>query len=409
MSEKTVVIGGGPAGLTAAYFAAAKGNSVTLIEKMPRPARKLMITGKGRCNVTNNTDLNGLIASVTKNGKFLYSAFSAFSSDDTIAFFEKAGVPLKTERGNRVFPVSDRAVDIVDALVGSARRAGVKLVTGTVEEIETENGAAVAVRTTDGERYFADSVILATGGCSYPLTGSDGSGYLLARSLGHTTTELLPSLVPIVTVDEWCARLQGLALKNIGLTVLSPDSGKPVYTDFGELMFTHFGLSGPTVLSASAHMRKNGGRDYRIEIDMKPALDEAVLDKRILRDLSENINKDIVNALALLLPRRLIPEVVRAAGIPFDTKANAVTREQRAALVKTVKHLSAVTLGFRPIEEAIVTSGGVSVSEISPSTMESKLVSGLYFAGEIIDVDAYTGGFNLQIAFSTGYLAGANA
>ena len=409
VSKRIIVVGGGPAGLTAAIFAAERGNEVTVLEKMPRPARKLMITGKGRCNLTNNTDLDGLISSVTKNGRFLYSAFSSFAAEDTVKFFENAGVPLKTERGNRVFPVSDKAVDVVDALVNTAKKAGVKILCETVIEISTENGAVNSVKTESGRTYPADSVVIAAGGSSYPLTGSDGSGFRLASSLGHTVTDIMPSLVPVVTADEWCARLQGLALKNISLKVYEPGKTKPIYTDFGELMFTHFGMSGPTVLSASAHMRKNNGKKYILEIDMKPALDENVLDRRIVRDLAENSNKDIVNALGLLLPKRMIPVAVSMAGIPFSVKANSVTREQRESLVKTLKHMRAVSAGLRPVEEAIVTSGGVKTGEINPSTMESKLVQGLFFAGEVIDVDAYTGGFNLQIAFSTGHLAGMNA
>lgn len=409
MNKKVVIIGGGAAGVMAAISAAESECSVTVIEKMPRPLRKVMITGKGRCNVTNNTTVEKLIASVTKNGKFLYSAFNTFDSADTMSFFESAGVALKTERGNRVFPVSDKSVDIVDALVNTAKKRGVRFVTDTVGTIMTEDGEAVGVECESGNKYYADSVILATGGKSYPLTGSTGDGYRLAEEIGHTVTELSPSLVPIVTRDEWCSALQGLALKNISVKVFQGDSKKPVYEDFGELMLTHYGLSGPTILSASAHMRKNNGEGYRIEIDLKPALDEATLDKRILRDLSENNNKDIINSLDALLPKRLIPIVVAKAGIPANTKSHSVTKEQRASLVSVLKHLTATSFGFRPIEEAIVTSGGIKVGEINPSTMESKLVKGLYFAGEIIDVDAYTGGFNLQIAFSTGYLAGKNA
>ncbi len=394
--------------MMAACTAGEHGATVTVIEKMPRPLRKVMITGKGRCNVTNDSPNEKLIASVTKNSKFLYSAFNSFTSADTVSFFESAGVPLKTERGNRVFPVSDKSVDIVDALVNTAKKWGVKFIFETVTSVLTENGEAVGVECEGGNKYYADKILIATGGKSYPLTGSTGDGYRFATALGHTVTELSPSLVPIVTRDEWCSSLQGMALKNISVKIFEGEKEKAVYEDFGELIFTHYGLSGPVILSASAHMRKFCGEGYRIEIDMKPALENEVLDKRILRDLSENRNKDIINSLDALLPKRLIPIVIKKSGIPANTKSNSVTKEQRAALVNTLKHLTATSFGFRPIEEAIVTSGGVKVSEINPSTMESKLVKGLYFAGEIIDVDAYTGGFNLQIAFSTGHLAGMN-
>ena len=392
----------------AACKAAEDGKSVTVIEKMPRPARKLMITGKGRCNVTNNADLDTLINSMTKNGRFLYSAFSAFTTADTMSFFEKAGVPLKTERGNRVFPVSDKSVDIVDAIVNTAKKLGVKFINDTVKSVVTVDGAVSLVSCYNGN-YDADSVIIATGGKSYPLTGSDGDGYNFARNLGHTVTELIPSLVPIVTREDWCSNLQGLSLKNVAVSFYEEGKKKPVYTDFGEMMFTHFGVTGPMILSASAHLRKNSASGYKMEIDLKPALDNIVLDKRLVNDLSENSNKDMINALENLLPKRLIPVVLDKAGINKNIKANQLSKESRDSLLNTLKHLTATTAGFRPIEEAIVTSGGIKVSEINPTTMESKLISGLFFAGEVIDVDAYTGGFNLQIAFSTGYVAGLNA
>ena len=406
--KKVVIIGAGPAGLMAACKAAEDGKSVTVIEKMPRPARKLMITGKGRCNVTNNADLDTLINSMTKNGRFLYSAFSAFTTADTMSFFEKAGVPLKTERGNRVFPVSDKSVDIVDAIVNTAKKLGVKFINDTVKSVVTVDGAVSLVSCYNGN-YDADSVIIATGGKSYPLTGSDGDGYNFARNLGHTVTELIPSLVPIVTREDWCSNLQGLSLKNVAVSFYEEGKKKPVYTDFGEMMFTHFGVTGPMILSASAHLRKNSASGYKMEIDLKPALDNIVLDKRLVNDLSENSNKDMINALENLLPKRLIPVVLDKAGINKNIKANQLSKESRDSLLNTLKHLTATTAGFRPIEEAIVTSGGIKVSEINPTTMESKLISGLFFAGEVIDVDAYTGGFNLQIAFSTGYVAGLNA
>lgn len=406
--KKVIIIGAGPAGLMAACKAAEMGKSVTVIEKMPRPARKLMITGKGRCNVTNNAELEALINSMTKNARFLYSAFSSFTTADTISFFENAGVKLKTERGNRVFPVTDKSVDIVDAIVNTAKKSGVKFINDTVKRIVTADGAVSGV-TCDNGNYDADSVIIATGGKSYPLTGSTGDGYLFAQNLGHTVTELVPSLVPIVIKEDWCTALQGLSLKNVAVSFYDESKKKPVYTDFGEMMFTHFGVTGPTILSASAHLRKNNCKDYRMELDLKPALDNSVLDKRLIKDLSENSNKDMINALENLLPKRLIPVVLDRAGISKSMKANQLSKESRDSLLYTLKHLSAHTAGFRPIEEAIITSGGVKVSEINPTTMESKLVNGLFFAGEVIDVDAYTGGFNLQIAFSTGFVAGLNA
>ncbi len=408
MGRKVLIIGGGAAGLMAACSSAESGNDVTVIEKMPRPARKLMITGKGRCNVTNDADLNTLINSMTKNGRFLYSAFSEFTVEDTKAFFENAGVTLKTERGNRVFPKSDKAVDIVDALVNTAKKCSVKIINDNITSISVTDGKVMGAIGEKGN-YPADSVIVATGGKSYPLTGSTGDGYEFAKSLGHTVTELIPSLVPIIIREDWCSTLQGLSLKNVSLSFYEEGKKKPIYTDFGEMMFTHFGITGPMVLSASAHLRKNLGKGYKMEIDLKPALSNEVLDKRLVSDLTENSNKNLINALENLLPKRLIPVVIAKAGLDRNIKANQLSRENREALLYTLKHLSATTAGFRPIEEAIVTGGGIKVSEINPTTMESKLISGLYFAGEVIDVDAYTGGFNLQIAFSTGYIAGKNA
>lgn len=406
MSEKIIIVGGGAAGLMAAVTAANRNLDVTVVEKMPRPGRKIMITGKGRCNVTNNTDLNGLIAAVTQNGRFLYSAFSEFSAADTISFFEKAGVKLKTERGNRVFPQSDKAFDIVDALVNTAKIAGVKFVQGRVKRLLIDNKIVTGIECDDGRQFAADAVIVATGGKSYPLTGSTGDGYELAVSVGHTVTELRPSLVPLIVREGWCSNLQGLSLKNIAVTVTEKDNSKPVFSDFGELMFTHYGLSGPVALSASAHMSKIPEKHYYFDIDLKPALDEAKLDARILRDFEKFSNKNYSNALQDLLPSKLIPVVVKLSKISPDEKVNQITKEQRLGLINVLKRLRLEVFGFRPIEEAVVTSGGVKVGEIDPKTMKSKLVDGLYFAGEIIDVDAYTGGFNLQIAFSTGHAAG---
>ena len=409
--KKTVIIGGGAAGLMAACAAAEKygGRAVTVIEKNRRPGRKLMITGKGRCNVTNNCDRDTLISNVPANGRFLFSAFSDFGTADTMEFFEKRGVPLKTERGNRVFPVSDKASDIVDALVNAVRKSGVKILTAEAEEILTENFSVTGVRTRDGEILEADSVILATGGMSYPVTGSTGDGYEMAGRLGHTVTPLKASLVPLNVKQGFCSRLSGLSLKNVTLTVYESGRKKPVFSELGEMLFTHFGISGPLVLSASAHMRKMGSAEYVAYIDLKPALDEQKLDSRILRDFEEEKNRDFANSLDKLLPKSIIPVIISLSGIAPDTKVNQISREQRARLCGVLKALRLDITGFRPIEEAIITGGGISVKEINPSTMESKLVSGLFFAGEIIDADAYTGGFNLQIAFSTGHLAGKNA
>ena len=410
--KNIVIIGGGAAGLMAAYSAAlkyGKSAAITVIEKNERPARKLMITGKGRCNVTNNCGVDTLIANVPKNGKFLFSAFSGFDSGDTMRLFESLGVPLKTERGNRVFPVSDKALDIVDALVGAVKKSGVKLVRGVAVKIIVSDGAVIGVKTEDGEIHPADSVILATGGMSYPLTGSTGDGYKMARELSHTVTELKPSLVPITVHEGFCSRLAGLTLKNVTLSVFEEGKKKPVFSELGEMLFTHFGISGPLTLSASAHMRKMGKAAYTAYIDLKPALSEDQLDSRILRDFEGEKNKDFANSLDKLLPKSIIPVIIALSGIEPTLKVNQITREMRAALCKVIKALPLHITGFRPIEEAIITGGGISVKEINPSTMESKLVKGLYFAGEIIDADAYTGGFNLQIAFSTGFAAGKNA
>lgn len=404
--SSVIIIGGGAAGLMAA--ANANADKITVIEKMPRPARKVMITGKGRCNVTNNCDTATLIANTPKNGKFLYSAFSSFNSQDTMHFFESRGVPLKTERGNRVFPVSDKAVDIVDALVLAAKKNGARVINDIVKEISAENGEIKGVILESGEFLEAESVILATGGKSYPLTGSTGDGYKMAEMLGHTVTEIKPSLVPIEVHEGFCSHLAGLSLKNVTLSVFEKDKKKPIFEEMGEMLFTHFGISGPLVLSASSHIRHIGKKEYYAKIDLKPVLSLEQLDKRILRDFSEETNKDFSNSLFKLLPKSLVPVIVKLSGISGDTKINQISREQRENLGKLIKGFTLNITGFRPVEEAIITSGGISVKEINPATMESKLVKGLYYAGEIIDVDAYTGGFNLQIAFSTGYVAGTN-
>lgn len=400
------MVGGGASGLLAAGIAAREGNRVTLAERNPRPARKLMITGKGRCNVTNHCGLNGLIASVPRNGRFLYSAFSAFSPEDTMEFFESRRVPLKVERGNRVFPKSDKASDIVDALVHFARSSGVKLTHSRVTGLQISDSRVTGAICEDGASFPADRIILATGGLSYPLTGSTGDGYRLAEQAGHTVIEPSPSLIPMLAHEGWCSDLQGLSLRNIAVKGIDIRKNKVIYSDFGELLFTHYGLSGPLILSASAHMRKPEDNQYRIEIDLKPALDEKQLDARVLRDFEKYANRDFQNALDDLLPRKLIPVVVRLSGIAPSAKIHQITKEQRLELVRLLKCLRLHITGFRPVEEAVITSGGVSVKEIDPKTMASKRCGGLYFAGEVIDVDAYTGGFNLQIAFSTGYLAG---
>ncbi len=411
--KKIVIIGGGAAGLKAAISANFKYRNtdakITVIEKNERPARKVMITGKGRCNVTNNCDIDTLISSVPQNARFLYSAFSVFLPKDLMSFFESVGVPLKTERGNRVFPVSDKAVDIVDALVKTAKAGGAKIINAAAEEIIVKDGAVTGVKLSDGCVLEADSVILATGGMSYPLTGSTGDGYKMAQKLGHTVTELKPSLVPLTIHEGFCTKLSGLSLKNVTFSVFENGKKKPLFSEMGEMLFTHFGVSGPLVLSASSHIRYMGKKEYVGYIDLKPALTQEQLDNRILRDFSEEQNKDFANSLSKLLPKSLIPVIIKLSGIDGSKKVNQISREERTVLCKLIKALPLHITGFRPIEEAIITSGGISVKEIDPKTMQSKLVNGLFFAGEIIDVDAYTGGFNLQIAFSTGFVAGRNA
>lgn len=410
MSNKVIIIGAGAAGLMASVSAARAGADVTIIERNERPARKVMITGKGRCNVTNNCSLiNDLIANVPTNGRFLYSAFTRFMPIDTMEFFENEGVELKVERGNRVFPVSDKAVDIVDALNNASQRSGAKRIQGRVTHIITSEGRVCAVKTEDGRELECDRVIVATGGKSYSVTGSTGDGYILAESLGHTIVEPKPSLVPLVAHEGWCSDAQGLSLRNVEITVYDKESYKEVYREFGEMLFTHYGVSGPLILSASTHMHDLGKKQYEIYIDLKPALSFEQLDQRVQKDFLEFANKNLINSLGKLLPQKLIPVIVKLSGIKPTTKTNQVTKEQRHTLVNLLKSLKVTAIAFRPIDEAIVTSGGIKTSEINPKTMESKLINGLYFAGEVIDVDAYTGGFNLQIAFSTGHLAGESA
>lgn len=400
---RIAVIGGGAAGLLAAGQALARGARVILFEGNARLGRKLGITGKGRCNLTNHCTAEEVLANVTRNPRFLYAAMTAFPPAETMALVESLGVPLKTERARRVFPVSDKASDIVNAF--SRYVADAELRHEKVSAILTEDGRVCGVRTAEGS-YPADAVILATGGKSYPLTGSDGSGYRLAAALGHTVTALAPSLVPLTSSDRFCADMMGLALKNVSLRILPKAGGRLLYEDFGEMLFTHFGISGPMVLSASAHLQGVDMESLVAEIDLKPALDEKTLDARICSDFAKYANRDFANALSDLLPAAMIPVIIARTGIDERKKVHSVTREERKKLLALIKHFTVALSGFRPIEEAIVTSGGISVKEISPKTMMSKKVDGLFFAGEIIDVDAYTGGYNLQIAFATGACAG---
>lgn len=399
----TIIIGAGAAGCLAAITAARFGKSVLMFEPNEKVGRKLRITGKGRCNVTNSCSQEELMRNIPVNPRFLYSAFSNFGTEDTMSFFEELGVPLKTERGNRVFPVSDNAEDIVNALDRELKKLGVKIIRKKVTQIICEDGVCTGV-CAGGEKYFSQSVLIACGGKSYPNTGSTGDGYRLAQELGHTVIELKPSLVPLVSPDKYCAEMMGLSLRNVTLKLY--DRGKCIYTELGEMLFTHFGVSGPLVLSASSHMREMAPDRYKLMIDLKPGLSPEQLDARIQRDFAENINRDFVNAVRKLLPAKLIPTAVKLSGIAPDTKVNSITREQRLKFGELIKAFPVRVSGFRPIDEAIITSGGISVKEINPKTMESKLVQGLFFAGEVIDVDAYTGGFNLQIAFATAYTAG---
>ena len=407
--KKVIVIGGGAAGMLAATAAAEAGARVTLLEKNEKLGKKLFITGKGRCNLTNAADMQTVMANVMSNPRFLYSAFSEFTNQDIMKRVEDNGCPLKTERGNRVFPVSDHSSDVITALEKGLRKAGVRWELGAeVSEILTEEDKVTGVLTADGRKYAADAVILATGGLSYAATGSDGKGHKIAASLGHRVTDMYPSLVPLVVKEQGAAEMQGLSLKNIEITVF--DGKKEKYREFGEMLFTHFGVSGPVILSASAVigplLRK---KELKLCIDLKPALTEEQLDQRILRDFSENLNRELRNSLSALLPARMIPEVIAQSGIAPERRVHDITREERAALVRALKKLSFTLIGLRGYNEAVITKGGVSVKEVNPSTMESKKVQGLYFAGELLDLDAMTGGFNLQIAWSTGYLAGKNA
>lgn len=411
--RNTVIIGGGPAGLMAAISSAKNGDKVTIIEKMNSCGKKLLITGKGRCNITNNAQMDKFMENTPTNPKFLYGVFNNFTNKDIIELLENEGVKTKVERGERVFPVSDRAQDVLEALLHILKKQNVQILTNaTAKRIITDDEKNVlGVELDNGKEIKADKIILATGGKSYPVTGSTGDGYKLAKDLGHTITKIEPSLVPLTSHDEVCKELQGLSLRNVAIQLQICD--KVVYKDFGEMLFTHFGVSGPIVLSASSYLVKTKNIEQilkegkvELEIDLKPALPEEKLDARILRDFEEQKNKQFKNSLDKLLPQKLIPVIIEKTNINESKKINEITKQERQKLVNELKHFKISISGTRPIEEAIVTSGGINIKEINPKTMESKLINGLYFAGEIIDVDCLTGGYNLQVAWSTGYTAG---
>ncbi len=408
MRKRVFVIGGGPAGIMAAGKAAELGNDVILFEKNNKIGKKILISGKGRCNITNNTDIEGLIKNTPGNGSFLYSSFYTLSNQDLISILNELGLETKVERGERVFPVSDNSKDVVDALWKFLKLKGVRVqLNCAVDNIVTEDGKVTGIVTRDGQKLECDSVVVATGGVSYPGTGSTGDGFKMAKALGHRVIDLKPSLVPLLTKEKWVKDLQGLSLKNVEIT-LKNLKGKKIYNDFGEMLFTHFGVSGPIILSASRHILDYGFNDVVLSIDLKPALSEEKLYDRLTRDFEKYSRKQFKNALDDLLPSKMIPVIVDLSSISPEKFVNQINREEKRSLVKLLKNLELNICGARPISEAIVTAGGVSTLEINPSTMESKLIKGLFFAGEVIDVDAYTGGFNLTIAFSTGYLAGAN-
>ena len=404
--SKVLVIGGGPAGCFAAYFAAKNGHSVTLLEQNEKLGKKLYITGKGRCNITNSSDMEVLFNNVCSNRKFLYSAFYSFTNDQVVDFFEENGLKTKVERGNRVFPMSDRSSDVINTLSRALKDVGVEVRLHTkVKDIAVDGEKATGVMLNDGKRLMADSVIIATGGVSYPSTGATGDGYRFAKDLNHKLIPATPSLVPFETKEEWPKDLQGLALKNVTLQVVR--NGKIIYDDFGEMLFTHFGISGPMVLSASAAIKPEYFKEeLSLYIDLKPALDMEQLDKRVLREFEEAINKQFKNSIHKLLPTKMVPVIIELSGIDPDKKVNEISKEERKNLVSLLKHLPLTVIGLRGWNEAIITKGGVSVKDVNPSTMESKLVKHLYFCGEVLDLDAMTGGYNLQIAWSTGYLAG---
>ena len=413
---KIIVIGGGPAGMMAAITAAENGNKVILLEKMERLGRKLLITGKGRCNITSSLPIEDFIHNTPGNGQFLYSAFKNYTNKDIIEFLNKQGLKVKEERGNRIFPVTDKSLDVLECFKAKLKELNVdiKYNTKVTEIIPDTEKNTLKVITEKNDVFKSEKVILATGGKSYPLTGSTGDGYEIAKKLGHTVTKIKPSLVPLECYDKnICKSLQGLSLKNIQIQIKNLENNKVIYEDFGEMLFTHFGVSGPTILSSSAHLVRCKNIDevlknkkIILKIDFKPALSEEKLDERILRDFSELKNKQFKNSLDKLLPQKLIPVIIEKTKINSDKKVNEITKQERKNLAKLLKNFELVISEFRPIEEAIITSGGINIKEINPKTMESKLVPGVYFAGEIIDVDSYTGGFNLQIAYSTGYTAG---
>ena len=411
---KVIVIGGGPAGMMAAITAGENGNSILLLEKMQSLGRKLLITGKGRCNITSSLDMEEFIKNIPGNGMFLYSVFKNYSNKDIIQFLKRQGLEVKEERGNRIFPVTDKSKDVLECFIRRLKELNVEIKYNTkVEEIVTESDNVVGVRT-DKDFIKADKIILATGGKSYPLTGSTGDGYELARRVGHSITKIQPSLVPLETFQkDICKRLQGLSLRNVAIKLVDKDRNKTIYEDFGEMLFTHFGVSGPIILSSSSHLVRIKNikemfekKNISLIIDLKPALSEEKLNERILRDFEEYKNKMFKNSLEKLLPQKLIPIIIEQSGIDENKKVNEIKKQERRTLVNVLKNFTFEIKNFRTIDEAIITSGGVNVKEINPKTMESKIVKGLYFAGEIIDVDAYTGGFNLQIAYSTGYTAG---
>lgn len=407
MQFDTIVVGGGASGMLATIFLARKKNKVLLLEKNKKLGKKILITGKGRCNVTNNSSVENILNNIPVNYKFLYSAINNFTAQDTMEFFEGLGVSLKTERGNRVFPVSDRASEIVNALQHELERLRTTVKFEEVTDIIIEDNTVKGVKCGNIE-YFADNIIVATGGMSYPATGSTGDGYKFARSAGHSVTKLNPSLVPLVSEEKYCAEMMGLSLKNVTLSLVDKQKNKVIYNELGEMLFTHFGVSGPLVLSASSHIRKMEQGKYKLLIDLKPGLTEKQLDLRLQRDFAEYNNRDFSNILTKLLPSKLIPVIIELSDIKPETKANQITKEQRIGFVSLVKAFPVNIKSFRTIDEAIVTSGGINIKEISPKTMESKLVNGLYFTGEVLDVDAYTGGYNLQIAFSTAHSAAEN-
>lgn len=414
---KVIVIGGGPAGIIAAIKSKEENNDVTILEKNDILGKKILVTGKGRCNITNGAEISEFINNIPGNGKFLYSAFENFNNKDIIKLLKEEGLETKEERGNRIFPVTDNANDVRVSLSKKVRKLGIEVLTNTkVEKVIVKDGVAIGVEYNNNEKMYGDKIIISTGGASYPTTGSTGDGYEMAKEIGHTIKEIRPSLVPLETYEKrYCKEMQGLSLRNVEIKLIDTQKDKTIYKDFGEMMFTHFGVTGPVIISSSAHLVRYKNinqlmkdKKIKLNIDLKPALSIEKLDDRILRDFAEFKNKEFKNSLDKLLPQKMIPVIIELSKIEPDKKVNEITKEERLNLVKIIKNLEIYISGFRPINEAIVTAGGISTKEINPKTMESKIVKNLYFAGEVIDVDAYTGGFNLQIAYSTGYTAGMN-